>query len=319
MAASAQFACEYTQESNTDSATRQTDANGQPWGARSFGGGILEGNKLVRIAYLDEAGISNPAHEPWIVVGGIILHADEHWRPLEEHFRALARRYLPNDPKPLFHAQEIFHGTGKFDRNSNQWPRNRREHLLSELIEIPRKFDLPVVMGFHHREQFAKQILKNHPAVTPAACNTITHADTFCKAAAVVDGWMNRVVRNETAMIIAEDTPRMKKALKFLHGEYTNRYREIGTGGKVFHSSHIVETVHFAAKSESMPLQIADACAFVFKRHLMDKVDADAFIDVLRPQIVWHAENAIVGASDDLSRDEIIAQVEHVGFPMRAH
>ena len=265
--------------------------------ARSFGGGLLEGSKLVRIAYLDEAGISNPKHEPWLVVGGIILHADEHWRPLDEHFRAIGRRYLPDDPKPVFHAKDIFHGTGKFDRKS--WPRTRREHLLSELIEIPRKFDFPIVMGFTHRERFGAEIRKQYPDMSPAQCHLITHADTFVKTAQVVEAWMTRVQRDETAMLIAEDTPKMKRPLKLLHGEYTDRFKKIGAGGKLFHSSHIVETVHFAEKAESMPLQVADACAFVFKRHLMDKEDAETFIDIMRPQIVWHAENAVLGATDD--------------------
>jgi hypothetical protein len=36
------------------------------------------------------------------------------WRSVEEHFRALAQRYLPDDPRPLFHAKDIFHGSGNW-------------------------------------------------------------------------------------------------------------------------------------------------------------------------------------------------------------
>jgi hypothetical protein len=36
----------------------------------------------VRLAYLHEAGISKTTDEPYLVVAGIILHGDEHWRPV---------------------------------------------------------------------------------------------------------------------------------------------------------------------------------------------------------------------------------------------
>jgi hypothetical protein len=157
----------------------------------------------LRIAYLDEAGISNSVQEPYLVVAGVILQADEHWRPLEEHFRAMARRYLPDDPNPLFHAMDIFHGTGKFPRA--EWPRERRWHLLSELAEIPRKFELPIVFGFNNRQRFREVILGVAPQATEAEILALTHADTFVKAATSVEAWMRRTTRNEMTMIIAED------------------------------------------------------------------------------------------------------------------
>lgn len=259
----------------------------------------------MRIAYLDEAGISNPAHEPYLVVAGIILHADEHWRPIEEHFRAIARRYLPDEPRPVFHAMEIFHGTGKFDRK--KWPRSRRVHLLAELCEIPGKFNLPVIMGFHHRERHREMILKQYPKTSEAQVQILTHADTFFKAAITIEGWMQRVTKDETVMLIAEDAKRMKTALKVIHSGYADRYAETGTGAKLFHSTRIVETLHFAGKSESMPLQIADVCAFVIKRHLMDKEDSDGYYDLLRPHIFWHDDDhGIVGMTDD-GYEQVIA------------
>jgi len=274
-----------------------------------FGGHPLEGDRLVRIAYLDEAGISNPAHEPYLVVAGIIMHADEHWRPIEEHFRAIARRYLPEEPRPIFHAMEIFHGTGKFDRK--KWPRSRRIHLLAELCEIPGKFGLPVVAGFHQRQRHRDDILKQYPDSTEAQIQTITHADTFFKAAITIEGWMRRVTRNETVMLIAEDVKKMKSALKVLHSGYTDRYAEVGIDGKTFHSTRIIETVHFAAKAESMPLQIADACAFVIKRHLMDKEDADGYYDLLSPHIVRYDDDyGIIGPTDD-GNEHVLMGTQH--------
>jgi hypothetical protein len=255
-----------------------------------FAGAQLVGEKLVRIAYLDEAGKSKHEEEPYLVVAGIILHGDEHWRPLEEHMRAIGRRYLPDDPKPLFHAKDIFHGTGKFDRNLPAWPRERRWQLLSELCEIPRDFKLPVVFGFTQRDRFRENVLQVDPGASKELILTISHADTFVKAAMSIETWMHRVVPTETAMIIAEDSPKMKRILKDAHAGYSNRFAKVGEENKMFHSNHIIETAHFATRSESMPLQLADACAFVIKRHLMEKDDAASFFSVLREELVWYDE-----------------------------
>jgi len=255
--------------------------------ARCFGGGPLLGGKLVRIAYLDEAGISNPAHEPYLVVAGIILHADEHWRPIEEHMRAIGQRYLPDQPKPLFHAKDIFHGIGAFDRQ--KWPRERRWELLLELCEIPKKFEIPVVFSWHHRERHRQEILKTTPNATVEHTHLVTHADVFVKAAMAIEGWMRLGPnRSESVMIIAEDTPKVKQGIKAIHAGYTDRFKTVGLENmKLFHSNHIVDTVHFAGKRDSMPLQIADACAFMIKRHLMEKEDSVNFFAAMRPQIVY--------------------------------
>jgi hypothetical protein len=260
-----------------------------PVHARCFGGGILEGGSPVRLTYLDEAGISNPRQEPYLVIAGIILHGDQHWRPLEEELRAIGRRYLPDEAKPLFHAKDIFHGSGAFDRNNKKWPRHRRWHLLAELCELPRKFDVPVVVAFTERARFRTQILEQFPKLSAANIQIITHADTFVRAAMAVEGWMSLSAnKNESALMVAEDAPNMRKILKAVHSGYTDRFRLIGDGLKLFHSNHIVDTVHFAGKRESMPLQVADACAFIIKRRLMQIADSVTFFDVLRPQIAWH-------------------------------
>ena len=44
---------------------------------------LIDGDDLVRLIYLDEAGISNPAHEPFLVVAGILIHGDKQWKLIE--------------------------------------------------------------------------------------------------------------------------------------------------------------------------------------------------------------------------------------------
>jgi hypothetical protein len=50
--------------------------------------------------------------------------------------------------------------------------------------------------------------------------------------------------------------------------------------------SRVVDTVLFAEKSESSPLQVADACAFAIKRHLMKTPEADRFYKSLVRKMV---------------------------------
>ena len=102
----------------------------------------------MRLVYLDEAGISNPQQEPYLVVAGIIVHADEQWYALEQYLRDMVTDFIPPSLRAgfTFHANQLFAGGGKiFDRDV--WPKETRWQILQELVSIPEKFDLPVVCG----------------------------------------------------------------------------------------------------------------------------------------------------------------------------
>ena len=48
--------------------------------ARSLSGAPVDlVNRHMRLVYLDEAGISNPVQEPFLVVAGIVVNADQDW------------------------------------------------------------------------------------------------------------------------------------------------------------------------------------------------------------------------------------------------
>jgi hypothetical protein len=76
----------------------------------AFGGGPLHGHKLVRIAYLDEAGISDK--EPFAVVAAVIIDGDRHWRALHDALSGLADLCAPPEKRNgfIFHATELFGG-----------------------------------------------------------------------------------------------------------------------------------------------------------------------------------------------------------------
>lgn len=86
--------------------------NAPPYiGLRALGGEPLEGRNPVRMVFLDEAGYS--AHEPFAVRAGVIVHADEQWRPVQERLNALAAdlslmiRCSSSTPQTSYTVQEI--------------------------------------------------------------------------------------------------------------------------------------------------------------------------------------------------------------------
>src|ERR1700722_7908440 len=95
--------------------------------AHAFGGGLASRQKIVRLVYLDEAGVSNPAQEPVLVVAGVIVNPDRQWKELEAYFRDLAHTLFPDDDpyRFVFHAKDIFHGSGPFNRS--RWPTQRAD------------------------------------------------------------------------------------------------------------------------------------------------------------------------------------------------
>jgi hypothetical protein len=64
---------------------------------------------------LDESGTSNPEQEPFLVVSGAIINADQDWLNLDRHLKSIMRRRLPEDLRytGIFHAKDIWHGEKK--------------------------------------------------------------------------------------------------------------------------------------------------------------------------------------------------------------
>jgi hypothetical protein len=239
----------------------------------------------MHLVYLDEAGISNELQEPYLVVAGVIVDADKKWRPLEEYFRKLTLEYFPKHVghPVVFHAKDIWHGSGLFDRN--KWKLTKRLKLLHRLSKVPREFDLPIVMGHAHRASTREALIRrNSTKLTPKSLRSFIHAAAFFSAVRRVESWMSNNTKNEVSMLIAEDTAEVKDTIHALHSAYTDQ--TINVVG-AFHSKLIIDAVHFAKKDHSLLLQIADNCAFFMKRKLMKKEDTEKYFAEIAPQIVW--------------------------------
>jgi hypothetical protein len=115
----------------------------KPVAALGFRGGPLEGRKVVRFVFIDKGGISRD--EPFAVVAGIFVHRDEQLIPLEDELERVKQKHIPKeDQKDLvFHATDIWSGTGKVFKDRNKWPLPRRLEILHDLARIPCRFDTP--------------------------------------------------------------------------------------------------------------------------------------------------------------------------------
>jgi hypothetical protein len=101
-------------------------------------------------------------------------------------------------------------------------------------------------------------------------------------------------------MMIAEDRDKIRKITKASHslfrGRATSDLKKMMPPdiGSPFDSlvpfQRVIDTVHFAKKSETAPLQIADVCAFAIKRHLMGKAYSDRLFIPLVDNLIISTE-----------------------------
>jgi uncharacterized protein DUF3800 len=262
---------------------------------KALGRGLIGGDRLVRFVYLDEAGISNAAQEPFVVVAGPLVHADGQWKALDAELRAIAEEELPAEMREnsefVFHTTELFSGGKKFPRD--QWSRERRWSILDRLVSVPQRHNIPVAWGFAERERLAAYDPEQYEGIPrdPAA---LSHAIAFVICAISVERWLRENTKDEVATIVAEDNPQIRQHLKGaqLWAQRTKNFgaMSIFANAGYLPFERIVDTVHFARKSESALLQLADVCAFFIKRALMKKPEAERFIAPIRKQM-FHSLN----------------------------
>jgi hypothetical protein len=239
-------------------------------------GGLLWGDWPVRYIFIDEAGIS--AKETVTVVVGIIAHADEHVMSAE----ALALETLNGVPRGLrdgftFSAKNVF---GDEAHQQAGWSLTDRLDLLSGMMSIPRRIGMAISIGVAWRgtiECTEEEKKRYRP-------EQWDHFRAFTTCVARADrGIRQHAGPREVATIVAEDVPELKGLLKSVP-------HMLRTKGTVFPSSHmrltetdqaaghltqsgdmrverIRNSVHFVEKNEDPLVQVADACAYGFRRY----------------------------------------------------
>jgi len=251
---------------------------------RALGGGPLAEGNFVRLIYTDEAGTS--AQEPVCVVAAIIVHGDSQWRLLQGEMERIVREKVPEHLQPGFviHATEIFSGGNNINRE--EWPFESRVDFLKEIVSLPFVHDVPISIGTEYKEA-SRQIIERRFGHTKGA-NALSHLIAFTDAMERADYFLRKYLNGqEIGTVVAEDIDRMRQFLAefgLMYRDSPTRYEpemlrmttaQIEWGIKPTaverRIDHIIDVPHFVKKGKAPLLQLADVCAFAFRRCLTGK------------------------------------------------
>lgn len=253
----------------------------------ALGGGELIGERIVRLVYMDEAGIGNPAEEPHVVVSAVIVNADEQLLILERYLDALITEYIPAEHQKdfVFHATHLFNGGGPVFKR-DKWPIESRLKIADELSAIFGRFGVYMTFGWVERADFPKTF--DLPEDMKSGQKTVAaNVVAFVQCAMAVEKWMQENTSNEVCMLIAEDNKQSRQIIKD-----TQRYHQNAANydvmtdeeRKYFPFTKIKQDPLFEPKKRLSILQLADYCAYVFKRFLMEDKRYNRFLDPFRGQ-----------------------------------
>jgi hypothetical protein len=243
--------------------------------------GKSDENALARFVYLDEAGISGSRQEPWLVVGGLLVHADTQLNKVYMELAAVVERHIPERDRQglVLHTSDIYGGNGKlFDERRNpEWTFDRRMAILEDLAKIPNKanilvtgnaielahfpsfLEVPLTPDDEQRQQGKKQ---KRPSLAIQA-----HAVAYMACLLEVDVWLREHAKNENCMVVVEDNNEARAAIKQVHRYHQNKLIPFpGDLSSHFPLRRIREDPAFQEKMPGHPLVLADFVAFVIKR-----------------------------------------------------
>lgn len=259
-------------------------------GLRSFTGGPLAEGNLVRLIYTDEAGTS--ALEPVRVVASVVVHGDLEHRELTQEIARLVEKHVPEDIRKGFHihAMDIFNGGKTVDRKTWSFP--DRLDFLKEIVSIPLRYHVPIAVGVVWAGNLP-------PAVKPEEMN-VTAADFehaialgFCleRADFFLRNYLNGA---EVGTVIAEDVPEKRRFLAAVGMSFREQsqtlepdmlrptqVQRLGFAPMepvTYTIENIIDVPHFVAKSGAPLLQLADVCAFAFRRGLSKQRGGDELL-----------------------------------------
>jgi hypothetical protein len=166
---------------------------------------------------------------------------------------------------------------------------------LRALANLPKKFWIPVVFGHLNKERYSNRTSEHFTARyrennRAHVIDIAEHRNAFALAEIAIERQMRRFPRDEICMLIAEDTDRVKRAVKNAHTMLRDPRAIVGTEFESvpeFPLKKIVDVPYFAEKAESPPLQLADLCAYLIMRRLLRRSDSQEFFELIFPQLTW--------------------------------
>jgi hypothetical protein len=214
---------------------------------------------------MDETGISQ--HERFVVVTAVMFHGD-HWPAVRNGLAELADHCVPPDKREgfVFHATEIHNGGKIFDRESYSF--ELRREILKSLLHIPADNGMLIAFGWIDKRSYLDR--PDFPTA-PKDRALAFHSIAFSEALVGVERIMRERCPDECVQVVVENNAEHRKLLKevyrFLSSEESTELLSPDTADWL-PLRHIIDTPNFVDKTESSPLQLADATAFALKRYI---------------------------------------------------
>ena len=261
----------------------------------ALGGGFLIGDRLVKFAYLDEAGVSNPEQEPILIVGGVVVDADKDWVKARNLLELIADDVaLPEYREGLiFHAKDIFGGSGAFPRE--KFSLEARLDIIRRIVQITDTLMLPIIYGATSRE--LEPAFMEIFGISKGQSTSYLHAISYFSCIAWVEDLMRNVgSEGEIATIIVENKQEVRQIIKSIHAQMRHPISATlhvpAAMRHLFPVTRIIDTTHFANKSEAPILQIADVVVFCLKRCISRMKHWEILKDVLPRSKTIHFPSA---------------------------
>ena len=260
----------------------------------------------MRLVYLDEAGTDYKA--PVLAVAGVLVHGDLEWPEIDRRVCALIDKFIPEADRSefIFHAKDIFHGSGYFDRRKPQWDHlDKRILVLNELADIIDDLHLPIVLGHYVKDKFGAGVLTAEDG--PKKRGLMIHGSAAMDCLVWADKWLAEYAPSELATVVHEGgaatSALIKRAVRVLR--HPGLMTKAGMSGMDQQElslplKRIIDTVHFADKADARPLQLADLCAFVLGRALKDMPIPSRAFRIIWKHLKWRQRfKAIAPASSE--------------------
>jgi hypothetical protein len=243
----------------------------------------------VRLIYIDEAGLSRPQEEPYLTVAGVIVNADKELDQIEGRLGEIIKRHIPEEHQKdfVFHAHEFMSGRGIFDKGKVAIA--KRLEIAKALAQIIVDLKLPLPYGYIEKKHFPQTVTPN-PSTSPSELLRFAHVSAFMSCAVQIDQWMRLNAKGEVCALIVEHNSNSQvfmKETQLYHQDkdipgLTDEQR------KYFPLQKIKEEPWFQEKRKLSPLQLADFCAYIYKRLLMDQHHkyCRPLYDMLHPYVI---------------------------------
>jgi len=230
---------------------------------RALFGGPLWGNRWVKQALIDEAGIS--ASDKAVVVAGVVVDPDNQFSEAERAVYNAIRNHIPKHLQDdfSFHAKDVY---GKL-RKKEKWEWSDCNRITDAWLQIALDLKLPVVLTW---------VAKPQKLDGQYELNDEAHMLAFAECAQGIDEFMRSYAKEEVASLIAEDCPQMRGKLRHIISKLA-RGDLVGQLNFSERITNIKGGVLFAQKSDSPILQIADAYAFSFSRYVNNRPGGSRF------------------------------------------